>query len=50
VDLTPDRIKYLMVPRDGDKAATPPKNDSPKTDAEKKDGAGKPAETQQGSK
>ncbi|MFY7948674.1 MAG: OmpH family outer membrane protein, partial [Gemmatimonas sp.] len=50
VDLTPDLIKYLMVPRDGDKAATPPKNDSPKTDAEKKDGAGKPAETQQGSK
>lgn len=45
VDLTPDLIKYLMVPRDGDKAATPPKND-----AERKDGAGKPAETQQGSK
>lgn len=45
VDLTPDLIKYLMVPRDGDKAATPPKSD-----AEKKDGAGKPAETQQGSR
>ena len=50
VDLTPDLIKYLMVPRDGDKAATPAKSDSPKADADKKDGAGKPAETQQGSK
>lgn len=51
VDLTPDLIKYLMVPRDGDKT---PKGDAPaKADAKsdgKTDGAAKAAGSQQGSK
>lgn len=47
VDLTPDLIKYLMIPRDGDK----PAGDKPTgADPAKKDAAGRPAETQQGSK
>lgn len=48
VDLTADLIKYMMVPRDGDKAA--PANGPAKGDPAKKDGSGKAAETQQGSK
>lgn len=57
VDLTPDLIKYLMIPRDGDKpAGDKPAGDKPtgadpaKADPAKKDVAGKPGETQQGSK
>ncbi len=51
VDLTPDLIKYLMVPREADKpTGDKPTGDKPAGSDPKKDGAGKPAETQQGSK
>lgn len=52
VDLTPDLIKYLMIPREGDKAAgdKPTGLDPAKADPAKKDAAGKPAGAQQGSK
>jgi len=54
VDLTPDLIKYLMVPRDAGKGDKTPKGDAPaKADAKtdgKTDGAAKAAGSQQGSK
>lgn len=51
VDLTPDLIKYLMIPREGDKpAGDKPAGDPAKSEPAKKDGTGKLAETQQGSK